>query len=308
MVKVSVPATTANLGPGFDTLGMALEFYNTVEMEEREDGLTIEIEGEGEDYLPRDDQNIVYRSAREVFAAVGYEPKGLWIKLINRIPVASGLGSSSAAIIGGLLAANKLTGGRLDEESILDLAIRIEGHPDNVTPAYLGGMTVSCVNDGRTNYIKTAFPPELRTVVAVPEFQLSTAEARRILPQEVSLKDAVYNVSRSSLLVAAILTGKFDLLSVAMDDKLHQPYRAKLIPGLDRVFEAGKNAGAKAVVISGAGPSIIAFATTDVEPIGRAMAEAFAQSGIKCRIIAAGICTEGAFISSSFDNEDSVAS
>jgi len=308
MVKVSIPATTANLSPGFDTLGMALEFFNTVEMEERAAGLTIEIQGEGEDYLPRDERNIVYRSARELFNLAGYEPKGLWINLVNRIPVARGLGSSSAAIVGGLLAANELSGSRLDEAAILDLAIRIEGHPDNVTPAYLGGMTVSCMTGSRANYIKTAFPPELRTVVAVPEFQLSTEEARRILPQEVSLKDAVYNVSRSSLLVAAVLTGQFDLLGVAMDDKLHQPYRARLIPGLEKVFAAGKQAGAKAVVISGSGPSIIAFATGDLEPIGRAMVEAFAQNGIKCRVITADICTEGAFVSRSCDDSDAVAS
>jgi homoserine kinase len=308
MIKVSVPATTANLGPGFDTLGMALQYCNTVEMEEREMGLTIDIEGEGEDHLPRDENNIVYRSACEVFDLVGYQPKGLWLKLVNRIPVARGLGSSSAAIVGGVLAANELSGGRLDQEAILDLAIRIEGHPDNVTPAYLGGMTVSCMTEDRTNYIKTAFPPELKTVVAVPEFPLSTAEARRILPREVSLQDAVYNVSRSSLLVAAVLTGKYDLLSVAMNDKLHQPYRAKLIPGLEHVFEAGKQAGAHAVVISGSGPSIIAFATADVEPIGRAMSDAFARNGINSRIIIAGICAEGAVISRSCPEKDAVAS
>lgn len=308
MVKVLVPATTANLGPGFDTLGMALEFMNTVEMAERESGLVIEVEGEGADTLPRDSSNLVYRSAEKLFEAVGFRPAGLWIKMNNQIPLARGLGSSSAAIIGGLVAANELSGRHLCGDAILALANEIEGHPDNITPAFIGGMTVSCLTGSKVNYIKTSFPAELKAVVAVPEFQLSTEEARRALPREVTLKDAVYNVSRASLLVAAVVTGQLDLLQVAMEDKLHQPYRSKLIPGLDKVFEAAKAAGAKGVVISGSGPSVIAFTTGDGQSIGRAMAEAFGASGVKCRVINTAISRCGATIAENRDTQENVAS
>ncbi len=296
MIRVKVPATTANLGPGFDVLGMALDYCNEVAMAETKQGLSIQVSGEGEKFLPRTEANIVTQAANRVFRTVGYTPAGLQIHLTNRIPIARGMGSSAAAIVGGVVAANRLSGGHLSLDAMLDLANQLEGHPDNVTPALVGGMTISCLLGERVHYIKAAFPEKMRAVVAVPAFHLSTAEARRILPKEVSLQDAVFNVSRSSLLVAAILTGKTHLLPVVMDDRLHQPYRAKLIPGLDAVFAAAKQAGAAGVVISGSGPSVIAFSDGDIGAVGQAMQQAFAQAGVQSQIIQAPVNNQGAVI------------
>lgn len=285
MIRVRVPATTANLGPGFDCLGMALKLYNTVEMQQIPAGLAIEIQGSGAADIPRDEDNIVYQAALAVFERVNYKTTGLQIKLINQIPVCRGLGSSAAAIVGGIVAANILSGSKLNTNELLDIANKIEGHPDNVAPALTGGIAVSATDRGRVHTIKLPPPPALKTVVAVPNFQLSTKKARAVLPKQVSIQDAVFNTGRVALLVAALCQGDLDKLSCATEDKLHQNYRAALIPGMEKVFKAANAAGAKGVVLSGAGPTLLAFAANNFDAIAKAMQAAFQENGIVAEML-----------------------
>lgn len=285
MVRVQIPATTANMGPGFDTLGMALKLYNIVEMEQTGIGLNIDVEGDGVGQIPRDQTNIVYIAAEKLFKAVGYKPKGLRIKIINNIPLARGLGSSASAIIGGLVAANILSGGKLDEQSLLNMAAEIEGHPDNVAPALIGGIVISTQGDGEVKYTKIDPPSKLKCVVAIPDFSLPTKLARDVLPQSVSMSDAVYNIGRTALLVAALIKRDFNLLSMSMDDRLHQPYRANLVPGMKKVLAAAKLAGARGIVLSGAGPTLIAFCDENTQLIATVMKDTFLQSGIHAKVL-----------------------
>lgn len=285
MVRVQIPATTANMGPGFDTLGMALKLFNMVEMDVAGNGLNIEVDGDGADAIPRDATNIVYSAAAKVFKQVNFEPQGLRIKIVNNIPLARGLGSSAAAIVGGLVAANILSGSKLNEKELLAIATEIEGHPDNVAPALLGGIIVSVQAEGEVKYSKIDPPAKLKCVVAIPDFTLPTKLAREVLPTSVSMNDAIYNISRASLLVAALIKQDFNMLSTAMDDKLHQPYRANLVPGMKKVFAAAKLAGAKGIVLSGAGPTLIAFCDENTSLIANVMKETFLQSGIQTKVM-----------------------
>ncbi|OGO42484.1 MAG: homoserine kinase [Chloroflexi bacterium RBG_16_57_9] len=293
MITVRVPATTANLGPGFDCLGLALTLYNRVEMDSLPSGLSIEIEGEGADSLPKDVFNLVYRSTHALFDRIGRRPPGIRLRLINAVPLMRGLGSSSAAVIGGLMAANTLAGAPLDQHSLLALATEIEGHPDNVAPALFGGLVAVSSHEGEVLYARPAIAP-LHVVVVTPDLQVSTAMARRILPTQVSRADAVFNVGRAVLVALALQAGDFDLLGRAMEDRLHQPYRARLIPGLDNVFEAARAAGAAGVAISGAGPSVVAFGPEKHEAIAQAMVNAFDTAGLNARSFILGIDTAGA--------------
>jgi len=300
MVRVMVPATSANLGPGFDTLGVALELYNVVEMAETGVGEdVIEVEGHGE-ALARPENNLVWQAAQEVFRRVGWRPRGLLIREAIGIPVARGLGSSSAAIVAGLVGANALAeralGRRLlGREEILAMAVALEGHPDNVTPALVGGFTVACLDGGRPLYVRLDPPPGLEAVVAIPERPLETRRARGVLPETVALADAVYNLSRATLLVAALATGRLDLLPAATRDRLHQPYRERLVPGLGAVIEAALAAGARAAALSGAGPSVIALvAAGGAEPVAQAMEAAFQWHGSHGRVLPVRLAAEGA--------------
>ncbi|CCO09034.1 homoserine kinase [Desulforamulus hydrothermalis] len=283
-IRVLVPATTANMGPGFDCLGMALGLYNEVHMALSPGRLSIDVEGEGAADIEKDDKNIVWQAARRVFQEIGQANPGLSIKLINKIPTARGLGSSAAAIVGGLVAANRLTGDTLSRDRLLALATELEGHPDNVAPALLGGAVVSVMAEGKVHYLKINPPEELTAVVAVPDFPLSTQAARAVLPAQVSLRDAVYNLSRTALLVGALCAKRLDLLYIASQDALHQPYRTPLIPGLNQVIQAANGAGALSVTLSGAGPTVIALTDGKSKGIADAMQKAFEQAGVSCRI------------------------
>ncbi len=288
-VAFHVPATTANLGPGFDALGLALTLDNTVEMAidpPEAPAVTITIQGEGEAELARDRTNLVYQAAVAVFERARRRVPPLRIHLVNRIPLAAGLGSSAAAIVGGISAANEVAGSPLSKDELLDLATSIEGHPDNVAPALFGGFMVATMDrNGRITYCRLEPPQNLKCVVAVPQYKLATSESRRVLPQVVSHRDAVYNVGRAALLVSALSQGRLSLLETAMEDRLHQPYRSSLVPGMDAVFKAAKEAGALGVALSGAGPTLIAFCAGAEDDVARAMSQALSWSGVESRVM-----------------------
>lgn len=221
-IKVSVPATSANVGSGFDALGLAVTLYNTVTFEDSE---VLEISASDGTRIPRGESNLVYRSAKGLFEKVGKQIPPLKITQTNPIPMARGLGSSSACIIAGLLGANRMLGDVLNTQELLTLATAIEGHPDNVAPALLGGLTSSVFEDGKVYSVKRNVDESLCFAAIVPDYKLLTEAARAALPKEVSHKDAVYNLSRAALVPAAFCEGRHDLLAIATEDKLHQQYR-----------------------------------------------------------------------------------
>lgn len=280
LVRIRVPATTANLGPGFDTLGMALDLFNYVELDLDVDNLDIEIVGEGADIIPKDKNNAVYRAICAVFDKCGFKPKGISIKLENYIPIARGLGSSAAALVGGVMAANSIVENPLSIDELLMIATKFEGHPDNVAPALLGGIVTSVYTTDRIIYKKIKPPKNLKLVVVIPDFTLSTKIAREALPQSVPLNDAVFNIGHASLLILSLIESDYTLLGQAMQDCIHQPYRLPLVPGMDKVFEAALDAGAVSVALSGAGPTLIAFCENNNEDIGKAMQKAFLENNI----------------------------
>jgi len=296
-VKVKVPATTANLGPGFDALGLALSLFNTVEVAESE-RLNIEIEGEGAHQLPRDETNFVVIAVNEVFKAVGKGKRPLSIRLHNNIPLARGLGSSAAARVGAMVAANHLCGAVLSRMELLALATKLEGHPDNVAPAMLGGLVISAVeDDGSVQCVQLplAKPPAL--VLLIPDIEVPTEKARSVLPDTYSRQEACFNISRAALLVGAMVTGRHDLLRVGLQDKIHQPFRAQIMPWFDAVVEAAINSGAYGAVLSGAGSSILAMTPEGCkDSVGTAMLETLKQCGQTGRYLSLEVDTGGACI------------
>jgi homoserine kinase len=299
-VRVSIPASTTNLGPGFDVLGMALKLYNTIEMEVSASGLSIQVEGEGADMLARDESNIVYQATKKVFERMGDKPPPLAIRLINNIPLARGLGSSGTAAIGGLMAANAISGAGLTRDEILDIATAMDGHPDNVAASMFGGVVIASPTEKGVVCMKFLPAKPIELVLVVPDFHLLTSDARAVLPRSVDRDTAVFNIGRASILVAALATGDLHLLSIATEDKLHQPYREKLIPGLMDVFRAAKSVGKNvAVALSGAGPSVVAFCTENSDRVGENMRKAFSKHNIHSRVMALGIDEEGATVSQS---------
>lgn len=255
MIKVTVPATSANVGAGFDALGLALSLHNTVTLEESD---RIDIQSSDGSLIPTGTSNLVYRSARAVFDQLGQPLPGICIRQENPIPMARGLGSSSACIVAGILGANALLGSPLPPRQMLTLATSIEGHPDNVAPAMLGGFVTSVYDEGQVYSARKAINEELAFAAFIPNFKLLTEKARAALPKTVERADAVYNLSRAALATAAFCDGDYELLKVATKDALHQQYRLPLIPGGERVFELAWDLGAYAVYISGAGPTIMA--------------------------------------------------
>ncbi|HEX5590281.1 MAG TPA: homoserine kinase [Candidatus Limnocylindrales bacterium] len=267
-VAVEVPATSANLGAGYDCLGMAFELTNRVGLEVRSwsrDGIELSVEGEGDGELPADGRN---RFVQGVEAAIrearGGLPEGAsWrIEMVNRIPLARGLGSSAAATVGGLLAANALLGDALSQAELLRLATKIEGHPDNAAAALLGGFVVSAMSGDAVEAIRFDVPRGIRAVVFIPELRLATAEMRKVLPAKVPRPDAVANLARVAIGVAGFATGRRDLIGLLTEDRLHEPYRAAVYPQLPRMVAEARSAGALGAYLSGAGSSIVAFVDT----------------------------------------------
>jgi homoserine kinase len=299
-IKVKVPATTANLGPGFDALGLALDLWNEAEFVATKDKkISLSISGEGADQLPIDTNNSIVDAALQVYDLVGKPCPGLRIHCLNRVPLGSGLGSSSAAMLTGLLGANALLGEPFTREKILKLAIEIEGHPDNVAPAMLGGLVASIIHESHVVSLRLTLTSQrtpIHITVVFPKFDFPTKQARAILPKQIDRKDAIYNISRAVIVTEAFRVGDLKMLGEAMTDKLHQPYRLPLIPGAQTAMDAMKRAGAEAVALSGAGPSLIAFSSQNEKAIGESSKKAFEEAGLAARIFKLKISRKGAEI------------
>ena len=301
-IRVRVPATSANLGPGFDALGIACSLYNEMTLTLTESsGLEIRARGEGAPYIPSDERNIVWKSICYLLQRAGRadEFRGAQIYMSNRIPLSRGLGSSATAIVAGLTAANALLDKPFSKQDLLQMATDIEGHPDNVAPAIYGGFTVNTVTDGIVECF--SFLPRIfmRFVVMVPDFYLSTKSARQVLPAEVPMRDAVFNISHAAMMVAALARGSEQHLENAFSDALHQNYRAALIPGMFDVFAAAKKAGAYGAALSGAGPCLIAFVPEHrrcTEAVAAAMRDAFRAHDVEARPLHLRMDTKGAHI------------
>ena len=282
MIKVRVPATSANVGAGFDSLGLAVSLYNELTFEEAPKLEIVSLDGAP---IPPGPSHLVYRSAKAVFDQLDIPMPGLRITQQNAIPMARGLGSSSSCIVAGILGANAMLGNKLTPRQMLTMATAIEGHPDNVAPAMLGGFVTSVFDEGQVYSVKKNIDTSLVFAAFIPNFKLLTEKARAALPQNVSHKDAVYNLSRAALATAAFCDGDYELLGVATKDKLHQQYRLRLIPGGDEIFAMANDLGAYATYISGAGPTIMAVVNKEDELFFE-RAEAAMQEDEKMRAFA----------------------
>ena len=297
-VVVDVPATTANLGPGFDCLGAALDLNNRFAMRRIEGGgerFELIIEGTEGSHLRGGPENLVYRAAQRVWKTAGLEPVALEARVRLAVPPARGLGSSATAIVAGLMGANALVGEPLSKEKLLELAIDIEGHPDNVVPSLLGGLCMTAkAASQRWRVVRCEWTPSVKAVVAIPSIRLSTSEARRAMPKAIPVGDAVVNLGALTLLLQGLRTGNGDLISDGMHDRLHEPYRWRLIKGGDQVKQAAMDAGAWGCAISGAGPSVLALCEEDKGPaVSRAMVKAWEAAGVASRAPVLNLQTSG---------------
>lgn len=301
-VRVEVPATSANLGPGFDVLGLALDRHESVRVLFGGAGPRVRVraEGPGAERIPTGADNLAVRAIRRVYREARRPMPALDVALGVRLPVAGGLGSSSAAIVGGLVAANAALGRPFTTERLLGLATEMEGHPDNVAPALLGGLCMAVAEGKNVRCVAwrdAGLFRGLRAAVAVPRFPLLTSKSRGVLPARVPRADAVFNAARVALFLGAVRTGRWELLREAMRDRLHQPYRAPIVPGLAEAMSAATRAGAYGAALSGAGPSVLALVAPAAAPAAaRAMASAFARRGIEAESLVLKIDTRGAFV------------
>jgi homoserine kinase len=298
-ITARVPATSANLGPGFDCFGLALELRSEITMHVGAP-FSITVDGEGYGRYARDGRNLVYQTIRTFFDRIGRTPPSFALTSRNRIPPTGGLGSSSAAIVGGLMVANVAADRPMDTVGLLALASELEGHADNVAPALLGGLVVVVGDaDGPPVTLSLPVPPELSTVVFVPGFSMPTKRARQLLPDLVPRRDAVFNAGRTAMLVAALQAGRPDLLRIATQDRLHQPYRARMFPAMPAIIDAALAAGACGACLSGAGSALLALAVDRQAEIGEAMQRAAASRGVRGRWFAAEVARTGAVVEES---------
>ena len=258
MISVRVPATSANLGPGYDAVGLALSLSMRIGLDRYPHPET-EIHGTGADLIPTGPEHPAYRAARFVAELVGESDVHFRLVQENSIPPTRGLGGSAAALVGGAVAANDLFGGQIAPPDLLNIVCELDGHPDNAAPALLGGLVIGTLTPTGVSAVRLE-PKNLKVAVAVPDFAVSTTAARQALPDSVPHRDATFNVGRSGLLLGALATGEYHLLRVAMQDRLHQPYRSHLIPGLEDVIDAALANGAYGACLSGSGPTVLAFA------------------------------------------------
>ncbi|MCH3972189.1 MAG: homoserine kinase [Oscillospiraceae bacterium] len=268
MIRIQVPATSANLGSGFDSLGIALNLYNQVWMEESD---SIDISCKDDVEVPLDEHNLIYWAASRLYEQCGKKLPGLKIVQLNNIPMARGLGSSSACIVAGILGANRLLGRPLSRTDLVSLATKIEGHPDNVAPAIEGGLVASAIEGEKVYSVSVPVSEKIRFVVFIPPFELKTEKARSVLPESYSRADAVYNLSRSALMTASLFSGNLENLRVAVQDRIHQPYRCGLIANYNDICRMSYELGTLGTCVSGAGPTILSMVKTEE-------AESFAKS------------------------------
>lgn len=274
MISVRVPATSANLGPGYDAVGLALSLSMRISLD-RSPAPLVEVYGAGSDLISAGPEHPAYRAASFVADVIGESNTHFHLIQENSIPPVRGLGGSAAALVGGAVAANDLFGGQIAPPDLLNIVCELDGHPDNAAPALLGGLVIGTLTPAGISAVRLE-PKNLKVVVAVPDFAVSTTAARRALPELVPHRDAVFNVGRAGLLLGALATGEYELLRVAMQDRLHQPYRSHLIPGLEDVIEAAISNGAYGACLSGSGPTVLAFAPeAPARKIAAAMRAAF---------------------------------
>ncbi len=294
MIKIKVPATTANLGAGFDTFGLALSLYNEFYVSIA-DRFSIETRPK-DSFLENPENNLFIKVINYIFQKENKSMPPLHIKQINNIPVARGLGSSATAIVGGILTGFHLLKKDLTEDKFFEIAYRFEPHPDNLLPAWKGNFIIAVKDTEKTYYQQIDFPENIKAVVLIPEKKLSTEEARKVIPDTVPFKDAVFNVQRAALFVSAVINKSFDLFKIAMEDKLHQPYRKKLIPCFDNIIASAYKNGALGVALSGAGTTMLALADKNFEIIGNSMLNALENCNVKGDFKILDIDTKGAII------------
>ncbi len=282
-VTVKVPATSANCGAGFDVLGMALNLYNEFTLSFDTNQTSIKVEGFGQSMMQNDPEtNLCVISIRKLLQTLGINKPYMQIEMKNNIPLSRGLGSSSAAIVASITSANALLGNKLSKDDLLNIATKIEGHPDNVAPAIYGGLTISIMQEDKPKTLVVKPPENLQMIVIIPNLKLSTKSAREVLPQTINHKDAVFNVGRVALFVACMCSGDISFLASSLEDKLHQPYRSKLIPAIDEIFYVAKEKGAIGSIISGSGSTLLAFADKNScgKSIGINMCQKFQDNNI----------------------------
>ena len=278
IISVRAPATTANLGPGFDCLGLALDIWNETSFEIGHSDLSIS--GEGENELVLDLNNLLYRGFAKPFEIIGRDVPAVSIKAKNEIPVGRGLGSSAAAIVSGLIAGDNATGIGLSQDEILTLAAEMEGHADNVGPALLGGLQIVVSSNQEWVTSQVPIPKKISLIIFIPDKLVLTSEARSSLPEAVTLDDAKFNIGRASLFVNSMAQGDIDHLGIATQDRLHQDYRAALLPGINSVMKGSLSAGADGVFISGSGPSVIAISEDRGMTVCYEMRESASKAGV----------------------------
>ncbi len=303
-VDVRAPATTANLGPGYDCLGMALDLWNTLTVEVLPAGSdpAVVVLGEGEGELDTDTQNLTYQAIEFLFNEADAPLPPLSLRCQNTIPLSRGMGSSAAAISGGLVAANRLLDDIFSQDDLLEMAATIEGHPDNVAAAVHGGMRLVVMDENRLYTAPIRLPEDMHAVLFIPERRIATADARRVLPEHISVADAVYNMSRTALLVASMESEHPEYLNIATQDRLHQPYRQTIFPQMKVIFAAAQAAGALGVFLSGSGSTILAFARDRAMTVAYEMFDAARLAGVEGRVEVTQPTTLGAHVVS--DNGD----
>jgi len=295
-VIVRVPATTANLGPGYDCLGLTLDIWNEIEFSFSGDSLTIEIEGEGSDLLTKDSTNLIYQSMQSLSKSASCSlPAGLHIKCNNHIPVSSGLGSSAAAVIAGLLGAKALLDIQINDFDLLKLAMSYEGHADNISACLFGGLVITVSSNEELVIKKISLKP-IHAVIALSDVKISTHQARAVIPGSILLKDAVFNVGRTALLVSSLQEGNYEYLRIAMQDSIHQPFRLGLIPGAEAAISGALEAGAFGAALSGAGPSVIAFVQKNDQKVAEAITKIFNNANCSARIFSTTTTIQGAYV------------
>ncbi|TDO89341.1 homoserine kinase [Halanaerobium saccharolyticum] len=298
MPQIKVPATSANLGPGYDTLGLALSLYNNFKVKKRNDQLLkIKIIDKNQNKIIKiaNSENLVVLAYQKYFDFIDQNLKGAEIIEEMHTPLARGLGSSSSAIIGGLAAAAIVSGTLISEKDFIQLAVALEKHPDNVIPALVGGLTINFYCNNNYDYYKIDVEQDLDFILVVPDFELKTEKLRQVLPKKISYSGAISNLSRVSLLTAAFINREYHLLKTAMEDQLHQPFRKKLIKGFDQVLKTAYDSGAYGAALSGAGPTILACAGDNLEVIAENMKSVFESNSINTAVYKVKACNQSLY-------------